>query len=417
MNMYVGSFPFALSVLEQTISKPSFALEYKCSAKDFTRERCLNFKAAFLAVLSSQKRSLHTELSTFLIDAAGKVPHFSPQAFSKARYKIKPGAFYKAMRLTAWAATVNRVLKTFHGYRVCAVDGTSLLLPDSRENREVFGACGNASKTYASASASILYDVLNDIVLDAVIGKQFASEREDCRIMLGRTGRGLAGAKPLAIMDRGYGSRPLYRFLEKHGYKYIIRIPLGESTPKAVREMEGDDCVITDAREPDIVQRAIKVGLPSGETEVLVTNLFDKGLSTKDFLYLYHLRWGIEGKYLEVKHKEALEKFTGYRPDGIRQDFYCAMAIANLASLLRAGAEMLRVSRPGTKWGYQASVMASVNVLRSCLVRLMYHPEKRERLAGMMMEALKDKRSAKRPGRHAERKRPRTVKRHNLNLK
>lgn len=413
----MGTLPFALSILEQKVSDPAFAQEYRMSEKDFTRRRCLGFKDTFFAVAASQKRSLQTEMSTFFIDAAGKVPAFSPQAFSKARYKITPGAFYQASRWMARAACLSPYLKKFRGYRIQVIDGTSLLLPDTQENRDEFGTCGNSAKTYASASASILYDPLNDIVLDAVIGRQFASEREDCYTMLGRTGADLAGSRRLAIMDRGYCSREMYKFLEEKGYKYIIRIQSGASTPKAVREAEGPDCVVTDARDGSIVQRAIKLVLPTGETEVLVTNLFDESFTLEDFRFLYHLRWPVEEKYLDIKHKLELEKFTGYRPDGIRQDFHCAMLMANLASLLKAAAEAERVRQPDTKWEYQIIILAVINVMRGYMVRLLYHPKGRKSLMGLMVEALKNKRSAIRPDRHAKRERPRTVKRYSLNRK
>ena len=59
-----------------------------------------------------------------------------------------------------------------------AVDGTSLQVPDTEECGEYFGLSSNQNKTRtAVATASALYDVLNDIIVDAKITKYKTSER------------------------------------------------------------------------------------------------------------------------------------------------------------------------------------------------------------------------------------------------
>lgn len=73
----------------------------------------------------------------------------------------------------------NVNLKKWNGFNVFAVDGTTLQVPDTAENIERFGASTNQSTTKtALASASALYDVLNDIVIDAIISRYRTSERK-----------------------------------------------------------------------------------------------------------------------------------------------------------------------------------------------------------------------------------------------
>lgn len=145
--------------------------------------------------------------------------------------------------------------------------------------------------------------------------------------------------------------------------------------------------------------------------------MFDKNYTIQDFYNLYHLRWNIETKYLDIKHKAELEKFTGYRPDGIRQDFYVCLFLLNLSALLKREAEQRRVKKENTKWEYQITITAVIYLLRENMVRLLCYPAKRLILLEQIAEALKNKRSAIRPNRHAERKKPRTVKRYILNHK
>lgn len=60
--------------------------------------------------------------------------------------------------------------KTFKGYNVLAIDGTTIQLPTTQENCEVFVYSPNQTdRTEAVATGSMIYDVLNDYIIDAKI--------------------------------------------------------------------------------------------------------------------------------------------------------------------------------------------------------------------------------------------------------
>ena len=105
-------------------------------------------------------------------------------AYSQARYKLKHTAFIELNQV----AVVDTVygdgdyLK-FWGFRVLAVDGSKLVLPDNAAIREEFGTIawtnGKTAKIQGErpyALASVLYDVLNRVALDATLGKAKAYE-------------------------------------------------------------------------------------------------------------------------------------------------------------------------------------------------------------------------------------------------
>ena len=414
--MHLKTLQKIFANVDTLLDDPDFIQKNKVGKTSFTRKRALDFKTTFYAVCSSGKGSLSTELTKFENNAEGNVSHFSAQAFSKARYKIKSAAFYNIFRESAKIFCAQKEFQTLWGYRVFAVDGTSLILPESKENHRSFGSGGTKEKTYAMASASIFYDVLNDIVLDGTIGRYQTSERKSCYKMLKRTNTKFTGKNKLILLDRGYQSREMYHFLQDHGYKYVIRVQCGKSTPKAIRAAQGDDCMVTDARDKTLVHRVIKITLESGETEILVTNLFDQSLTVEDFYQLYHLRWKIETKYSEIKHKFKLEKFTGYRPEGIRQDFYAVLFLSCLTSLTKHESEARRVKKKNTKWDYQINILAVINALIDNITRLFYAGKSLiECRLTLLVDSLKNKRSVIRPDRHTERKKPRTVKRYYLN--
>jgi hypothetical protein len=51
----------------------------------------------------------------------------------------------------------------------------------------------------------------------------------------------------------------------------------------------------------------------------------------KRFKKLYFKGWPIEKKYDDVKNKLEVENFSGILAENIRQDFYSAMTLANIA--------------------------------------------------------------------------------------
>ena len=49
---------------------------------------------------------------------------------------------------------------------------------------------------------------------------------------------------------------------------------------------------------------------------------------------LYFLRWGIEEKYKQTKHRLEIANFSGKTPISIRQDFFAKIFTMNLTALL-----------------------------------------------------------------------------------
>ena len=85
--------------------------------------------------------------------------------------------------------------------------------------------------------------------------------------------------------------------------------------------------------------RVIKVELPNGTIEVLLTNIFDKSITTALFKELYFLRWGVECKYKELKSSIEIEEFSGTKPIAIEQDFYASIYLSMIASLIKKDAD------------------------------------------------------------------------------
>jgi IS4 transposase len=149
----------------------------------------------------------------------------------------------------------------------------------------------------------------------------------------------LHGLKPdhnLVLLDRGYPSMELIRQFDDHQIFYLMRCNKREFI-REIREARETDKVLELKRqlpktkeEMHTVMRVVQFPLENGTVETLITNLVDNSLSVEDFKYLYHLRWGIEEKYDELKNKLKIEAFSGMTPIAVLQDFYATMFLTNL---------------------------------------------------------------------------------------
>ena len=129
--------------------------------------------------------------------------------------------------------------------------------------------------------------------------------------------------------------------------------------------------------------RIVKFALPSGETETLLTNLFD--LESDKFKELYFKRWRIEVKYDVVKNKLEMPCFGGFSKNVIMQDFWISMYLANMAAIAKREAdEKIRDERKDkdNKYDYQANVNTIIGSLRDKLAEAVFsrNPMQRERI-------------------------------------
>ncbi len=87
----------------------------------------------------------------------------------------------------------------------------------------------------------------------------------------------------------------------------------------------------------------LKVALPNGETETLLTNLGQKQLPIRYAARLYFKRWGIETAYDTLKSKLQMENFSGKIEVSVLQDFYATVYLAGFAAICAAEADKIIV--------------------------------------------------------------------------
>ena len=333
-----------------------FKQRHRINSKAFTRNRALPFAIVVASVLRNSLKSLQNVVNELMTDC-NRSP-VSGSAYSLARYKLKHTAFIelnrKAIVETVYA---DGQYHRFRGMRVLGVDGSKILLPDSKDVRAEFGTASYSQGAdseiqgeHPFALASVLYDVLNRVVLTAELGKADAYE-VDLAV------QHLEHACPgdLLVMDRNYPSYRMLAELTRRDLDFVIRC--SSSSFSAARKMfkgKGPDTQIvrlhpsagrlTQIRELGLPQtltvRFVRVRLNTGEWEVLVTSLIDEqNFPTEDFRELYYLRWGVETFYGVLKTRLGLENFTGIKAEAVRQDFFSTLYLSGLESVLTADAQ------------------------------------------------------------------------------
>jgi hypothetical protein len=349
---------------KSSINSKEYLEASKEAAEDFTRSRKMPFSKLIQFMLTRTKGSTQNALEKFF-DKLGEDVFMTQQAFSEARNKLKVSAFSELFYMTAGLA-YEGYYDTYRGYRLLAIDGSKIALPDIELLGRIYGAMG-ADSSSPTAQASICYDVLNKVIADAQIAPLTTSERTLALSHIGNLGKSRRFDKELALMDRGYASYDFISELLEENISFLMRVKRGFNKDIDAQTKADGIVILRKKGRADIKLRVIKFTLPSGETEILITNLFKKNMGVEDFKELYFLRWPVETKYDEIKNKLEIENFTGNSKKAIEQDFYAAMYLSNIAAAARWEAQA-RVEkdreRKNNKYEYKVNVNHEIGVLK-----------------------------------------------------
>jgi hypothetical protein len=379
--------------------------------QDFTRKRKMIFTEIIYFMLSMVKESTQNALERVFPQLRKENLHMSQQAFSAARQKIKWEAFEELFQTSA-AGSYQEEWKQWRGFRLLAIDGSFLRLLSDKELLEYYGGMGNDKVQVAMALASLLYDLENNIIVDAKIASIHNNERalaEEHLKALQSMANFNCGHRELIIFDRGYPSYGLIKSLQDKEIAYVMRVWKG-----FVGEHElgtADEGWLRLGKTGCLV-RVILLTLSSGEQEILLTNLTEKQMEYAAFGEIYHKRWGIETKYKELKQKLETENFSGRLVDNVKQDFYAMMTVSNmLASFLREANLNASKQREDKEnlYEYRVNVNHAIGVFKDQLIRVIIEEDHivRRYLMNEMVRRMERRVVPIRPNREMERKKRR----------
>ena len=261
---------------------------------------------------------------------------------------------------------------TFKGYRVFAVDGTSVnLARDPKADTFMFN--DSASKGYNQVHVTPLYDVLNKTYHDCCLQPQ--PKQDEIGALQSMLLFNYTIPRPSIIVgDRGFESYNLFTHLRKvEGMEFIIRVKQEKTAMKLIRDLpmreldvdvsgeittrqtkedkEKGRIFIQTHANPDreysgntragrwdfpspypVSFRIVRFQLNTGVYETLATSLPRDKFTTDDLKELYHARWGIETAFREMKYNLGIVNRHGKSMQFAAQEIYAAMLLANFTS-------------------------------------------------------------------------------------
>ena len=323
----------AKNVLTSTIidMEKTSTLYARNPEKDFTRTRKLPFSAMIMQIICMGGNTLTKEL----MDAYGYDPDcVTSSAFVQQRNKIIPQAFeFLLQDFTTSCANIKR----HKGYRLLAGDGSSLNIAHNPHDQETYYCMKHASQGYNLLHLNALYDLCSKVYVDAFVQPGMGNEDKGLTNMVDRS---CITDKVIITLDRGYECYNNMAHIEQKGWGYVIRVKdvlsnngilsglklpsedefdipvsftLTRKQTNAVKSLPDlyknlpkkatfDYCDLHDNKFYPISFRVVRVMLPNGEYESLITNLSAHDFPADELREIYRRRWGIETSFRELKH-------------------------------------------------------------------------------------------------------------------
>ncbi|MEK7125909.1 MAG: IS4 family transposase [Patescibacteria group bacterium] len=372
--------------INNKINSIEFMKRSKYADKDFTRKRKLPFVSLIFFMINLVKQTLQKELTNFISLISSSKENITKSAFSQSRRKLKAGAFIELNDTLVESFYEDDDFKKWKGFRLLAIDGTCLTLPQSNEIIKDFGFAKNnvnPESIIPMAKISSYYDLLNGIIIDSQIDQYKISE-----FMLALAHLDKAGKKDLIIFDRGYAATWFFIYMNLKNVDYIVRLQrnfLQEfdsfwNSKENSEIIRIDRCSEKSRKALEILGinfdsfkiRLVKVILDNGEVEVLATSLLDdEKYLYSEFKDIYFLRWGIETNYDHLKNNLAIENFTGLSTLSVTQDFFANMFIVNLQAVIINDVQIeIDEEKKDTEYKYKINRNLSLGFMKDRVIKI-----------------------------------------------
>ena len=363
--------------------------------KDFSRIKKWTFGEILRFIISMEGKSLKDELLehfNFSVDTP------TNSSFNQRRAQILPEAFEFLFR--EFTAITSRE-KLFHGYRLLACDGSDLCIAHNPQDETTYFQSTPDSKGFNQMHLNALYDLLTRTYVDAII--QPARQINEKRAMCDMVDRYPGLSKTLFIADRGFENYNLFAHVQEKGMFYLIRAKdLGSNgivaamkaqlptykdsfdttisitlTKKQTNEMKAnkEKYRIIKSHHPfdfldlyfnrfyEMTMRIVRFPIADDSYECVITNLPPEEFSSDDIKELYHLRWGIETSFRELKYSIGLTHFHSRIPDYIMQEIWARLILYNFCEAITTRTIMHQSNRK-RKHSYQLNYTRAIHICR-----------------------------------------------------
>lgn len=388
---------FTPDTIKQTLlglisSQAAVSEKYTTIQNAFTRTRKITFSDAMLATISLQKDHSKNELLNYFSFSESS-PTLS--ALIQQRSKISPTAFESLFYSFSGAFDFKRTLK---GYELLAIDGSDIYLPRNPNNPETYRISDKYGIGFNMLHLNATYNLCTQLYTDVRIQSfnQINEYNSMCSMIDGYA-RSNPDKKAIFIADRGFCSFNVMAhaienkqfFLirardDKHSLFSTLEVPsvaefdivferiLTRQNTKEIKEHPKiyksigngtfDYIPLKSQEQYSISFRVIRLKLSNGKTEVLYTNLPADQFSLEDLRELYHLRWGIETSFRDLKYNIGLRYFHSRKQELILQEIYAKLIAYNFCRLVAEAASVGKQKNEKRKYCYKINFTILVKI-------------------------------------------------------
>lgn len=362
--------------------------------RDFSRRRALDFESVIFLLLTMGSKSV----------GKGMMEHFkfqtdtpSASAFVQQRKKLLPKALEDLFHSFTGQLQPG---KTFRGYRLLAVDGSSLKSAAYPQAPLSYLPGTDRQHGWNKHLLNALFDLENGIYTDLTVQPEHG--KDEGKALCEMVDRSSIAGPAIVLADRNYGSLNNLAHLENRGWKYVIRlkerdrvfgIPLPDSPVFDIpvtltlgrltkRRMEMQNipvpegyCHLAGQRTFDFLPvgstesyalsfRIVRIKT-GGKIETLLTNLDTKRFPPEELGALYSKRWGVETSFRCLKYTVGLIHLHAKIPSLVLQEVFAAFLIFNFTQALSWAVELsLNKHKHRLRLNFSDAVFACCNYLR-----------------------------------------------------
>ena len=359
---------------------------------DFTRKRKLSFDELIKFVICMESGTIKDELYKYFGLSGNGI---TASALIQQRSKIKYEAFKYVFEVFN-EKTIQ--LKSYKGYRLIAVDGSTLPISTDISDSETYSLNrGKNEKGYNAFHLHASYDLLEHTYDDIIIeGEAKYNENAAFIDIVDRYN----GKKAIFIADRNYESYNLFEHVSNSNNKFLIRIKDLDSNGmlKGMHISLSGECdvdvsrILTFKQTKEVKEhpekyrffpknirfdyldnnvsyyqfkcRIVRIKISDDNYECIATNLERDEFPLEEIKKLYNMRWGIETAFRELKYAIGLNAFHAKKRGLIKQEIYARLILHNFCERI---IRKIKIPKKERKYQYQVNFTRSIHILRSFL--------------------------------------------------
>ena len=113
----------------------------------------------------------------------------------------------------------------------------------------------------------------------------------------------------------------------------------------------------------DIKMRIVRFPISDKNYECIITNLPYETFTSEEIKKLYHMRWGIETSFRELKYAVGLTNFHAQKKEYIIQEIWARLILYNFCVAITVRT-VLKLSKRQRKYEYQLNYTRAIHICR-----------------------------------------------------